>query len=247
MKVGFKTDTGRQRANNEDALLILPKYGVFMVADGVGGQNYGEIASREAVVSIESFIKSNPIKSSDDEDRKYKANRLMSYFSRCYKKVNENIIKLSREGKGREGMATTAVTAYIDQKDLYIANIGDSRAYVIRDNIPSQITEDHTYVNNLINAGTLTKTEAREHPQKNIITKALGTESNIDPDFYRTELMAGDKIMLCTDGLHGELSDKEMADIIAMHENMNDACRSLVEAANTRGGHDNITVICIEI
>ena len=247
MKVGFKTDTGKLRKNNEDALLILPKYGVFTVADGVGGQNYGEMASRNAVLGIQQFVENNNIGNFDNADQKYKSNWLMNYFISCYKKINANIVELAKESPDRQGMATTAVTAYIDGDRLFVTNVGDSRAYVLREGILNQITEDHTYVNSLVNEGSLTKNEAREHPQKNIITKALGAEVGIAPDFYRTELMEDDVILLCSDGLHGELSDNEMAQIISNEEDMNDTCRSLVKAANENGGGDNITVICIKI
>lgn len=247
MKVGFRTDTGKERTNNEDAMLILPKYGVFMVADGVGGQNFGEMASRKAVTGAQEFIEQYSLTDYENEDPKYKANWLMNYFIKCYGKINDDIISLSHESEAREGMATTAVTAYIDNYDLYVINIGDSRAYVIRNKVLNQISEDHTYVNNLINAGTLTKSEAREHPQKNIITKALGTASGVEPDFYRTELMEGDIVLLCSDGLYGEVTEKQMEQIIAVGEDMNDTCRKLVEAANNNGGNDNITVICIKI
>ena len=247
MKVGFKTDTGKGRTNNEDALLILPKYGIFMVADGVGGQNYGEMASRKAVISAQEYIESNPIENLDDREKREKATWLMNYFLDCYEKLNQDIVHLSMEEVEREGMATTAVTAYIDGLELYVVNVGDSRAYVMRDGVMNQISEDHTYVNNLINAGTLTESEAMKHPQKHVITKALGAETGVSPDFYRTELLSGDVILLCSDGLYGELSDNHIADIITSEKDMNDACRKLVTAANQSGGNDNITVVCIEI
>ena len=247
MKVGFKTDTGKIRTNNEDALLILPKYGVFTVADGVGGQNFGEMASRNAVLGIQEFVENNSLDNSKEEDQQHKANWLMNYFISCYTKINTRIVDLADESPDRHGMATTAVTAYVDDKELFVINIGDSRAYVLRDGLLNQITEDHTYVNSLVNDGSLTENEAREHPQKNIITKALGAETGIAPDFYRTELMEEDVVLLCSDGLHGEVSDSEMAQIISTGEDMNDTCRQLVEVANKYGGKDNITVICIKI
>lgn len=247
MKVGFKTDTGRARSNNEDAILILPKYGMFMVADGVGGQNYGEMASRRAVIGAQEYVENNPIQNFSNSNKKEKSTWLMNYFLDCYRQLNEEIVSLSKEGPGRSGMATTAVTAYIDGLELYVVNIGDSRAYVLRDGVMNQISEDHTYVNNLINAGTLTESEARKHPQKHVITKALGAEIGISPDFYRTELMPGDIVILCSDGLYGEVTDSQMAEIIDSGEDMNDTCRKLVDAANYNGGNDNITVVCIEI
>ncbi len=247
MKVGFKTDTGKGRTNNEDALLILPRYGVFMVADGVGGQNYGEMASRSAVIGAQKYIESTPIGGYTGTDAKEKSKWLMNYFLDCYNNLNKEIVLLSQEEAGREGMATTAVTAHIDGMELYVVNIGDSRAYVKREGILNQISEDHTYVNNLINAGTLTESEARKHPQKHVITKALGAEMGVAPDFYRTELIPGDIVILCSDGLYGEVSDEQMAGIIDASDDMNETCRKLVNAANDQGGRDNITVVCIEV
>jgi protein phosphatase len=247
MIVGFKTDTGKGRYNNEDALLILPKYGAFMVADGVGGQNYGEMASRKAVIGTQEYIEQNPIKDFSEVNKEEKSKFLMKYFIDCFEKLNEDIMKLSVGKAGSEGMATTAVTAYIDGLELYVANIGDSRAYVMRDGVMNQISEDHTYVNNLVKAGTLTESEARVHPQKHIITKALGAEAVISPDFYRTELMKGDVILLCSDGLTGELTDEQIAELIIPSMDMNEVCRNLIKVANECGGNDNITVICIEI
>lgn len=247
MKIGFKTDVGKERSGNEDAMLILPKYGVFMVADGVGGQSSGEMASRRAVTSAQEFVEQNPLDSFDKDDQKYKTNWLMNYFFRCYQKMNDDIKKSVKEDPKREGMATTAVTAYMDNNELYVINIGDSRAYILRDGVLNQISEDHTYVNNLVNAGTLTKSEAQVHPQKNVITKALGVENAVDPDFYKTDLTSGDVILLCSDGLYGEVSEEEITQIINKGEDMNDTCRELVETANNYGGHDNTTVICIKI
>lgn len=247
LRVGFKTDKGLVRDNNEDAILVLPKRGMFAVADGVGGQNSGEIASRKAVNSIEEFVKRNSITCMDSYDSKYKVNWLMNYFLRCFQKINSDIVELSKEDSEKSGMATTAVVAYIDGLDLYVVNIGDSRAYVLRDGQINQITEDHTYVNNLIHQGALTKNEARIHPQKNLITKALGAEKGVEPDFYRTELMEGDKVILCSDGLHGELTDDEMTEILDRDADMNQICRELVNGAKEKGGRDNISVICIQI
>ncbi len=225
MKVGFKTDTGKGRSNNEDALLILPKYGIFMVADGVGGHSYGEMASRRAVIGAQGYIEANPIFDFAGTDKKEKSAWLMRYFLDCYSNLNDDIIRLAKEGVDRAGMATTAVMGYINGLELYVINVGDSRAYVMRDGVMNQISEDHTYVNNLVNAGTLTESEAKTHPQKHVITKALGVEADVSPDFYRTELMPGDVVLLCSDGLSGEITDEQMAGLIKPGEDMNDTCR----------------------
>ena len=243
---GFRTDKGNQRIGNEDALLLLPKYGIFAVADGVGGQNSGEVASRKAMAVIESFLASNPLNGADNLDGKYRLNWLKSYFQRCLQRVNSEIMKEASSDPVMNRMATTLVLCYLDMESIYVVNVGDSRAYILRDGLMTQLTEDHTYVNKLINQGTLTKSEARLHPQKNIITKALGSTKNTDPDFYRFDLHEGDRVLICTDGLHGELTDDEIAEILRKKDDLDTICRLLVSAANKSGGHDNITVICVD-
>ena len=243
---GFRTDTGAQRDRNEDALLLLPKYRIYAVADGVGGLNSGEVASRKAMVGIEGFINANPLSGADELKGKSRETWLKSYFHRCLQKINSEIMKEALTDPDMSKMATTLVLCFLDVESLYVIHMGDSRAYIFRDGKLIQLTEDHTYVNKLVNAGRLTRNEARRHPQKNIITKALGAAKHTDPDFYRFDLHRGDRILLCTDGLHGELTDSEITDIIKKKEDLNAVCRRLVDAANENGGHDNITVVCID-
>jgi len=243
---GFLTDKGNQRDGNEDALLLLPAYGVFAVADGVGGLNSGEVASRKAMAGIEAFITANPFSNAEGLEEEYRENWLRSYFQRCLQKINADIVKEALSNPALSKMATTLVLCLFERDSVYIVNMGDSRAYILRDGVLSQLTEDHTYVNKLVNAGTLTRSEARKHPQKNIITKALGSAGNTEPDFFRYDMHEGDRILLCTDGLHGELTDDEIAEILRKKNNLNTICKMLVDAANDCGGHDNITVICID-
>ncbi|MDR3225809.1 MAG: Stp1/IreP family PP2C-type Ser/Thr phosphatase [Clostridiales Family XIII bacterium] len=244
MKVGFRTDVGKTRAINEDALLVLPAKGLFAVADGVGGSNSGEIASRRAMNSIEDFLRDNPVSQAADMDGKYRRNWFKGYFLRCFRKINHDIRSAAASDAENAGMATTAVSAYFDGDAVYITNIGDSRAYMIRAGEIVQLTEDHSYVADLINAGTLTKSEAREHPRKNMITRALGAGPEADPDFYHYDLEPGDSVLLCTDGLHGELTDEEICEVFAKESDFNRVCKKLVQNANDKGGHDNITVVC---
>ena len=245
-KFGFRTDTGKQREGNEDSLLLLPKQGIFAVADGVGGENYGEVASRKAMTGLEEFISNNSLSGADNLDAKYRENWLKGYFHRCLQKVNAEIRKEARSKPEMSRMATTLVLCFFDMDSIYVVNMGDSRAYLLRDGMIKQLTEDNTYVNNLISAGTLTRKEARAHPQKNIITKALGSTKNTDPDFYRFDLREGDRVLLCTDGLHGELTDDEIAAVLGKDESLNAICKELINIANKKGGNDNITVICID-
>ena len=243
---GFRTDTGKRRNGNEDALLLLPAQGIFVVADGVGGQNSGEIASRKAMTGIESFLEANPLSGAGGLEGEEREKWLKGYFQRCMKEINSEIMKEAMSDPSMERMATTVVLCFIEMDSVYVVNMGDSRAYLLRGGELSQLTEDHTYVNKLVSAGTLTRSEARRHPQKNIITRALGAEEYTEPDFYRFGLMPSDRLLLCTDGLHGELTDEEIAAIAGSEKDMNTICRMLVDAANEKGGNDNITVICID-
>ena len=144
-------------------------------------------------------------------------------------------------------MATTLVMAYIRNEEGYIANIGDSRAYLFRQGDLNRITIDHTYVNELISKGVITEEEAEHHKQKNVITKALGAEQNVAPDFYKISLAKGDILMLCSDGLYGEVDNGKIVEILSKGISMNDACSELVDEAIKAGGRDNITVVCIKL
>lgn len=241
MRVGFKTDKGLRRSNNEDAFFVMKNDKVFIVADGVGGNNSGEIASRTTVSSIAEYIESNPIVDSDrDED-------IERYFLNCIRKVNLAIIELSKKVPENNGMATTVVLAYIHKDILYIMNIGDSRAYVLRNRKLNLITEDHTYVNTLVKAGLITPQEAEHHEKKNMITRAVGADDIVEPDFFSVKLEAEDQVLLCTDGLYNEVSENKITEVLLNSDSQSDACKQLITIANVQGGHDNITLVVIKI
>lgn len=241
VQIGFKTDPGKTRSINEDALFVMPKQNVYIVADGVGGHNAGELASRTAVMEMADFIEHNAIDEVDDVDR------IRTYFFDCIKKVNASVLQLSKEGSAYKGMATTAVILYILKDKAYIINVGDSRAYLIRGNIILQITEDHTIVNQLLKEGSITKQEAFAHPMNNMITRALGGEERVKPDFYQLDILKDDVLLLCTDGLYGEVSDDGILEILNASPNMHEACNRLILSANNHSGKDNITTVCVKI
>jgi len=241
VEVGFKSDKGLKRKNNEDASFVIPEENIFMIADGVGGHNSGEIASRTTISKIVEYIRNNALRKDLD------AADIEDYFAKCIEKVNKNVYDLSMRQPENMGMATTVTIAYIDGNDAYITNVGDSRAYLYREGALTQITEDHTYVNALIRKGLITKEEAQFHEKKNIITKAIGGEALASPDFFRVSIAPGDVIILCTDGLHGEIGDEVICKIVDAGASMTDTCSNLVNKANQCGGRDNITVICLKI
>lgn len=241
MDVGFKTDKGRLRMNNEDACFVMISDKVFIVADGVGGGNAGEIASRTCVNEIAKYIENNHI---NELGNKY---AVVNHLQECLDSTNEKIYTLANTYEENSGMATTLSLLYITKKEAFIANVGDSRVYIIRDGQLSQLTEDHTYVNTLVKAGVLSKEQAEIDDRKNVITKALGANYSVEPDFFQVEIMEDDVFLICTDGLYNEVSENQIITTISESENMSDACRQLVDLANNHGGHDNITIICLKI
>ena len=241
MEVGFKTDKGKQRSNNEDACYVMPQNRIFIVADGVGGSNSGEIASRTAVNGIRKYVEDHPL------SKTASAHRIKKYFNDCLKEVNFAILDSSQRFEENRGMATTVVIAYIVRDRMYVMNVGDSRAYIFRKGKLTQITEDHTYVNSLVKAGIITKEEAVFHENKNMITRAVGADHKIEPDFFTTKLREDDIILMCTDGLYGEVKQAEMIQKLSAGKTMGDTCYDLIDAANTNGGNDNITLICLKI
>ncbi|MDY3238816.1 MAG: Stp1/IreP family PP2C-type Ser/Thr phosphatase [Anaerovoracaceae bacterium] len=241
MEVGFKSDKGQRRQNNEDACFILLADKVYVVADGVGGGNAGEIASRTAVSQIANYIVEHPIKETGD---KYK---IASYFQNCLDKVNGHIFEMANKYTANRGMATTIVVVYAGRGKAYITNVGDSRAYLFRSGQLTQLTEDHTYVNTLVKAGVLTPEQAETDERKNVITKAMGAEPDVEPDFFQVDIAADDIIIMCTDGLYDEVSEGEIVEVLSEGRTMSETCSELVRRANDHGGHDNITVISLRV
>jgi len=241
IQIGFKCNKGIVRKNNEDACFVIPSHDVYIVADGVGGNNSGEVASRTAVTEIAELV-------NDCELDTFKSpEEIFGFFAEVIDYTNNKIYQMGQEDESNKGMATTLVMAYINGFEGYISNVGDSRAYLLRDGDLRQLTVDHTYVNELISKGLITEEEAETHKQRNVITKALGAEKFVGPDFYRISLCKDDILMLCTDGLYGELKDEQITEILQSGINMNDACAKLVDEANKAGGRDNITVVCIKL
>lgn len=241
VQIGFKSNKGIIRKNNEDACFVIPGSDVYIVADGVGGNNSGEVASRTAVENIAGFVNDNDIRANTTPEE------IFGFLTEAIACANTAIYTMGVEQKRYRGMATTVVLAYLYHGEAYIANLGDSRAYVFRDGEILRITKDHTYVNELIDKGVITEDEAEVHKQKNVITRALGAEPDAVPDFYKLPLNSEDVLLLCTDGLYGEVGEAMMTQILAKENNMNETCSELVDAALASGGRDNITVVCVRV
>lgn len=233
------TDIGRKRQLNQDFIYLsetpignLPN--VFIVADGMGGHNAGDYASRYAVETVVEEIgasfEKNPVK----------------IMGRAIDKANAMIRQKAREDVSLNGMGTTMVIATCMGRYLEVANVGDSRLYVVHENRIEQVTQDHSLVEEMVRMGGIDRASARNHPDKNIITRAIGARDYIEADFFNLELHTGDMILLCSDGLTNMIEDDIIYRILTNGRSLKNRVEELVETANQNGGKDNISVIVIE-
>jgi protein phosphatase len=229
-----RTDTGRQRNANEDSLFTDAP--LFVVADGMGGAQAGEVASRAAA---ESFAHDLPSPSAPPE-------RLLE---ETIKGANRTIHQLARKDPGLAGMGTTTTAALVDleAEEVAIGHVGDSRAYRLRDGRFEQLTRDHSLVEEMRRKGQLTDAQAEDHPQRSIITRALGPEPEVDVDLQTVPAQAGDLFLICSDGLTTMLDDEKIAGILTRATSLQSAVRALVDEANRAGGRDNITVVLFRL
>ena len=241
MRIGYMTDRGRRRLTNEDSLRACEDLNFFMLADGVGGNRSGEIASQSALDALEKFVRHNPPEWLSSRDEVFR------YFRAAVNYVNQFIIKLSEAKPQYVGMATTLVFAYIRENEMYVANVGDSRVYLAHGDIIQQITDDHTYVNDLVKMGAITKEEAHIHARKNVITRAIGANANNEPDCFSVPVAKGDRVLLCSDGLYDEVDDESILQVLNRFDDMTICAEDLVALANENGGNDNISVICVDL
>lgn len=237
MKSSGRTDTGSKRNNNQDSIFycdepIGPLPNLYIIADGMGGHRAGDKASRMAIDITVDFVK------------KSKLENPVAILRRAMIFANNKIYKEATEDPDLNGMGTTMVAAVACDGKLFVANIGDSRLYVINNDI-KQITMDHSLVEELIRNGELERKKGRNHPEKNIITKALGSKDEIIPDFFEIEMNAEDKYLLCSDGLSNMVEDDEIRDIVVDRHNLDDIAQALIDRANYYGGTDNISVVII--
>jgi protein phosphatase len=225
------TDTGRQRRANEDSLLARAP--LFVVADGMGGAQAGEVASRIAVEVFQSGIAG-----SSEPERELAA---------LAKAANERIHELSHSNAEQAGMGTTLTAVYVGEQEVAIVHVGDSRAYCLRDGKLLRLTDDHTLVDELLRQGRLTPEEAVEHPQRSVITRALGPEGAVEIDTRSFRGRAQDVYLLCSDGLTTMVSEQQILTALLTHPRLRDAGEALIRAANDAGGRDNVTVVLIRL
>jgi len=232
MRYAALSDVGRVRKNNEDSWHADGR--VFVVADGMGGHQAGEVASS---VAVERFL------GYDLENRHLPP---MKRLNEGILAANDLLASMAAETPGLEGMGTT-FTALVLEEGAFLGHVGDSRAYLLRDGRLTSLTRDHSLVAKMVREGFLTPRQARVHPRRNVILRALGMERRLVVDLASPDLRAGDRVLLCTDGLTSGLDDEELEAILAGVEDPEECCRRLVMEANARGGEDNITVVVIDL
>ena len=238
MTVFSLSDVGQKRTINQDFIYtsntsigLLPN--LFLVADGMGGHKAGDFASRKTVEIMVEEIEGNSKESP------------VVVLREAIEKANDAIYRLASQDEDMEGMGTTLVAASLIGDRLQVANVGDSRLYVIGEEI-TQITVDHSLVEEMVRVGTIDKEMARSHPRKNIITRAVGVMPTIQPDFFTVTIKKGEQVLLCTDGLTNMLEDEEISKIVKSRGTVEEKVKTLVAEANRRGGKDNISVVLLD-
>ena len=229
-KIFQATHVGKVRHNNEDSLIVIEPE-TFVVADGMGGAQAGEVASQMLVETVKDFLSKTPPLNEQ-------------ILSQAILLANDKILTLARQNPNYLGMGTTATILSLDDGKAYFAHVGDSRIYRLRNNSLEQLTEDHSYVETLVRRGEITPEEARVHPMKNVLTQAVGVVENISVDTANFSVESGDTFLLCTDGLTNMVDDENIAKILQSTSNPADA---LIDAALKAGGRDNISVIVVGV
>jgi len=237
LKYGIRTDIGLKRKLNEDNCTVLVGYpGVpdcFVIADGMGGHKCGEVASKQAVDSVcAHLLKAN-----------WETEDISSLLKDIITSVNDEVYQFSLLDESTQGMGTTLIVTVLKNRKLFIGHVGDSRVYLIREDSIQKVTWDHSFIEELIKNGSITRDEAVNHPKKNMITRAVGYELDLQVDTYEIDILENDCILLCTDGLTNMLTEDEITEIIIKIEDPQVACDTLIKNANNKGGEDNVTVI----
>jgi PPM family protein phosphatase len=226
------SDTGKRRRRNEDSYVVAPP--LFAVADGMGGAQAGEVASRLAAAALE-----------ETDSRSLSGPEQVISLIR---EANRRVYERAANDPATSGMGTTMTVALVEGQRVTIGHVGDSRAYLARDGELEQLTEDHSLVNELLKSGKLSREEADVHPQRSVITRAVGTDPDVDVDAFTISAAVGDVFLLCSDGLTDMVSDEDILEILQRHrDDLDRATKALVSAANRGGGEDNITVIAFAI
>jgi serine/threonine protein phosphatase PrpC len=233
-----RTDVGVVRSGNEDSYLMADDRGLFVVADGMGGHAAGEVASEMAARLVAETYR--PARGMSDDE-------LMAQMVSAIRAANAAIFERTLQEHDKRGMGTTVTVLALLPRRYLIGQVGDSRAYVLRANTLTQVTKDHSYVQEQVDAGRLSPEEARVHPYANVITRCVGSNGDVVPDLYIGTLEAGDLLLLASDGLTGMMEDEDLQAILQQEGTLEERVDQLIAEANRRGGLDNITVILVQI
>jgi len=234
------TDRGRKRPSNEDAFAYSVEHGVYLVCDGMGGAAAGEIASSLAADETLKQLSRRIGNGVETLDLAHAAEEAIGI-------ANDAIYKRAERNHKLNGMGTTLVGLIVDERRVLVFNVGDSRCYLLRNKRIQQLTMDHSLVEEQVRLGRMTRSEALRSPLKNVITRALGTQTHVTPDVFEHEAEPGDLFLLCSDGLTRELSDSQIESVLASDLTLAVLCSKLVEAAMNAGGHDNITCLLVRV
>ncbi len=247
IEVAGETNVGRKRNHNEDNFAILADYGLFLVADGMGGHASGEVASKMAIDAMQEFFTATQ----DDPERTwpYKMDRTKGYEENRLitgiKLANLRIYETAQREAKKRGMGTTFVGLFTANDGIYVAHVGDSRAYRFRNGKLEMLTDDHSLLNDYIKMKRLTEEEIANFPHKNVIVRALGMKDTVKVDTRFEAPQLNDTYLLCSDGLSGPVTDQELQDILITHTDLKVATSKMIEHANANGGPDNITAVCV--
>ncbi len=248
VSAGGRSDAGRVRSHNEDCFEIDTGHELYVVADGMGGHSHGEVAARMAVDAIRAFVER-----SEEPDETWPfaydsgLGRSANVLKTAVRLAHDQVLSAIQHDGTLYGMGTTVVGCLVRDGEAAVAHVGDSRAYRLHDGRLELLTQDHTWVNEQVVAGFLSEEQARDHPLKNVVTRALGGDIEVCVDVTEVRLEPGDAILLCSDGLTTMLDDRDIeASLLATADDgLDGACRALVAEANARGGHDNVTVVLL--
>lgn len=239
---GANTDVGRKRNSNQDMYYVSndAEYPVFLVADGMGGHNSGEVASEMCKNYIVDYIAEN--KGDLKKDRE-----ILKVLKGSVETANTNIYLKSQSEEKLNGMGTTVTLSYILDGDIYLAHVGDSRAYLLSKSKLKQLTEDHSYVNELLKIGSISEEEAKNHPKKNMITRAVGSSSVLEVDTYKYNGKKNDILILTSDGVTNHVTNDLLVDVFDKSDNLQESCDQIIDLANKNGGTDNITIVAVKL
>jgi len=230
--LGIETDVGNKRTFNEDSVGYYEEedFGIFVIADGMGGHNAGEVASKSAIDTIIEYVINHKKDRSEEE-----------ILNEAILSANRKIYRESLLNESCNGMGTTLVGAFVRGNNLTMVNIGDSRGYILKDGQLVKVTKDHSLVQELLDNGTITNEEAKNHPNKNVITRALGTNPVVTADYYSLDIRGVSKILLCSDGLTNEVSEEDIFRVLQGYNG--NQCMELINMSKKNGGRDNISII----